>query len=399
MNLFRKIWIFNHSHGKYPDRGRDKLDNYLQRFKEPKDDFQRAFYKYRCQKFDSSKAKSFLYNNFFLYNIASFFVLIPLSLFWYCHSKQKNGNDKNAVRNCAIFASPEIDTSIIPKELTVEFNQIYSISFYDQKITSLMLDTSDMLFIMALVIRYPFNFYFLLKSIMKIAIYRSYIRKYNPMAIIGFFDFDFSSSILTLFCQNNNIEHINIMHGDYFFRLMYAFSRFDRWYVWDEHYIRLFLTLRAGNNKFIISRPPSLFIDVNSLREESRLCDYKYYLGDFDEVELIQIVKNMRKLMDDGYKVKIRAHPRYFGHSSSLLTNYLENDYIEESLEIGTEESLANTKNAIGVNSTVLYQAYLNGINVILDDLVFKEKLSTLATRDYIIFGKPYFLLSDMLRL
>jgi hypothetical protein len=235
MNLLRKIWIFNHSNGKYPDRGRNKLDRYLYNFKEPKDDFQRAFYKYLCQKFDSTKAKSFFYNNYLLYNIVSFFALIPLLLFWHYHPKQKCINDKKINRNCAIFASPEVSTSIIPKELTVEFDTIYNISFYDQKITSLVLDTSDMVFIMVLIIRYPFSFYFLLKSSMKIAIYRSYIKKYNPKAIIGIFDFDFTSSILTLFCQKNNIEHINIMHGDYFFRLMFAFSRFDRWYVWDEH--------------------------------------------------------------------------------------------------------------------------------------------------------------------
>jgi hypothetical protein len=156
--------------------------------------------------------------------------------------------------------------------------------------------------------------------------------------------------------------------------------------------------LRANNNKFIISQPPSLFIDVNSLKEEYQVYDYKYYLGAFDEAELIQIAKNIQKLIDNGYKVKIRAHPRYFRFSSSLLTKYFKNDYIEESSEIGIDESLANTKNAIGVNSTVLYQAYLNGINVVLDDIVYKEELSTLATRDYIILTKPYFLLSDILQ-
>jgi hypothetical protein len=140
-----------------------------------------------------------------------------------------------------------------------------------------------------------------------------------------------------------------------------------------------------------------LFVNIKKYRNQSQLCDYKYYLQTDDELELIKIIENIKILISYGYKVKVRSHPRI--DSSSFLKQYLENNFIEDFREVGIEESLANTKNVIGLYTTVLYQAYMNGINVILDDIVYKNYLSRLKSRDYIICSKPHLLLSEIIKM
>jgi hypothetical protein len=356
---------------------------FLNSLKEPDNDFERSFNQYQCQKYLTNK-RVWLLNN-----VICFILLIPFLLL--CYFKPRKKNIKNYD---AIFTHPHLGRKIIPEELISEFESIYDAMFIDN--IKFNLELKDLKFIKDLIIQYPLNFYFLLKLVVRIAMYRQAIQQYNPKAFIVTADFSFTSSVLTLFLNNNNIEHINVLHGETIFRIRHSFFRFNRCYVWDDHYIKMFCKLRAQENNFIISTPPFLFVNIENHRKESQLYDYKYYLGDFNKSELTQIVDSMNKLVSCGFCIKVRPHPRY--GDLSLLHSLLENKYIEDFKEVSIEESLANTRNVVGFFTTVLYQAYRNGINVVLDDITYKNYESLLISRDYIIYSKPHFLLSKIIR-
>jgi hypothetical protein len=356
---------------------------FLVNLKEPNDDFQRSFNQYLCQKYLGNKKE------YLLYNIGSFILIIPFLIFFILRRQFK----KTIKTKCdAIFVEPVIGRKIIPNELLSEFELIYD-AFYSS--TKIYLQRDDIQFVIKLICCYCFHFYFLLKCIMKVAMYRAIIQQYSPKAFIVSSEYSFTSSVLTAFCNRNGIEHINVMHGEKLFYIRDSFFRFDRCYVYDDHYIKLFYKLRAERNNFFVSHPSSLYIDINKYKNDSQMCDYKYYLANFNEKELRKIISSIQSLIDAGYKIKVRPHPRY--SNLFLLNKYLETIFIEDQNIIGIEESLSNTKNVIGLYSTVLYQAYMNSIPIVFDDITYKDFLSQLKMRDYILYSKQHNLLSEII--
>lgn len=70
---------------------------------------------------------------------------------------------------------------------------------------------------------------------------------------------------------------------------------------------------------------------------------------------------------------------------------------VEDVRKLGIEESLRRTRNAVSVFSTVLNQAYYNGIGVVIDDVSDPQKYSRLAGAHYIMLCKRHRHLSELL--
>ena len=353
---------------------------FLYSLKKANSDIERSYNQYKCQKFINKK------RTFLFYNIVSFLLICPIIIIYIFRPKSK----RRCEINCnAVFANSQ--RKILPSCLKDEYNIIQTVDF-NQKAN---LELKDLRFIFEIIIKKPFSFYFLAKNIIKIAIYRSIIQQYRPYSFLVTSEYSFTSSILTSFCERNNVEHINIMHGEKLFFIRDSFFRFTRCYVFDKHYITLFQKLRANNNNFIVTQPPSLKINIFKYKKERQVYDFTYYLAAYNENQIIDIINILKALVSINYKVKIRPHPRY--SDLSLLNKYIDSIELEDTKTISIEESLASTKNAIGLYTTVLYQAFLNNINIVFDDIVFKEEFKTLWSLDYILISKRYILLSEII--
>ena len=359
----------------------DLQQEFLFNLKQADSDIERSYNQYKCQKFLNNKIM------FFLNNIASFFLLYPLITIYFFRSKSKGKCDIN-YKN--VFANKQVD--ILSSDLIEEYSPIQVIDF-NQKAN---LELKDLRFIIEIIKKYPFSFYFLVKNIIKIAIYRSVIQQYNPRSFIVTSEYSFTSSILTSFCERNNIEHINIMHGEKFFFIRDSFFRFTRCYVFDEHYIDVFHKLRADNNNFIITQPPSLKVNAFNYKKEKQVYDFTYYLATYNENQIKGIINNLKTLTSFNYIVKIRPHPRY--SDLTLLNKYIDKIEIENTKTVSIEESLILTKSAIGLYTTVLYQGFLNNINIVFDDIVFEEEFKALKSLDYILISKKHILLSEIIQ-
>ena len=366
-----KLELSNNSVFGYPV---DKQKQYIAHFPEPKDDFQRSYFQYKCQMRLNKPLVSFLLN------IASLPLLI--FLFFKCGSRQ------NCPQKDSVFFSDGKPENIIPDVLRKDAGEIEVVN---EKKGSLSND--DKKFIIRLWLKYPFSFQFIAKCLLKIQYYSYEIQKSHPKNIVVCNEYSFTSSILTKYCEEQGVKHINVMHGEKLYYMRDSFFRFHECYVWDEHYKNLFVQMRAEPTQFVIAVPPSLkFADEKS---NFKTIDFTYYLGAERGLKLRTIVEAMERMRRSGKKVAIRPHPRYTDLNEIVkVASEIE---LEDCKKMTIEQSLRRTANAVSVYSTVLNQAYNNRIGIVIDDVSDKEKFNLLSERLYVMLKKPHKLLSQML--
>lgn len=315
-----------------------------------------------------------------------FFNLICIPVYWKHKIRTAKKKFELIRKYDLVFHIYNADRSLIPESLLQEFP-----NHYFSESDNMALNSQDLLFIKDLKQRYPNSYYFISKIIAKMAIYRAIIQQYQPGAIATCSEYSFTSSVLTLWLEEQNIEHINFMHGEKLFYARDSFARFSRFYVWDNYYVELLSKLYFPKHSFIVEIPPGLKTEHNKYKNQE--IDLIYYLANETAEELKIIIEAMNILQQKGMKIKLRGHPRYSDYK------YLEKNCPPGMLEekISLEESLSSTKMAASLYSTVLQQAYAKGINIVIDDLKDKKKYQKIIELEYIMLKRPHMLLSQLI--
>lgn len=340
-----------------------KNDNYLVR----------SYYQYICYK------KLIGNVQFFILNVAGYFSFFAILVVFLinCLKIKKKVRDHN-LAICTAFKE-----DIIPDSLSARYSilMIHNSDF--------CLELSDLRFISKILAKYPFSSFFVLKNVLKIAQYRYYIRKYGCQAFIVTSEYSFTSSILTAYCEEQNIKHINIMHGEKFYYIMDSFFSFNECYVWDVHYMNLFISLGAASNQFIIEKPPFYF----EMQRFSGHTGYglKYYLDGTESIEAIQ--KLVDFLGSKFESVIFRAHPLFKDFQA------FEKKHIsyENPKLVKISDSLKNCEYVCAKYSTVLNQASIMNRKIVIDDLSDPKLFQQLKSMNYIMFTKPHIRLSELL--
>ena len=348
---------------------------YLYKQKEPKNNIERSFFQYKAQ------MKLCGWWRKVLVNIGA----IPFLVFYYF----KKSSKKIIVNKAdAVFVRDGLPCNVMQESLRKEFFVIEVDAIEGNKLTS-----RDRRYIFKLSLKHPFSWLFLLKTIIKIMRYRWIIDTYNPKALIVCNEYSFTSSLLTEFCNQNDVELINVMHGEKLFFIRDSFFKFNRCYIWSEFYKELFTELRADSNQFIVEIPPSLkFASV----EAEKTVDYTYYLQMQKGEELAKIVETLSAISKRGDRVAVRPHPRYTNLDElKALINDVHIE-IESCKEITIENSILRTKNVISLYSTVLLQAYINGVNIVIDDISNKDDYLKLVNLKYVMLNAEHKLLSNI---
>ncbi len=357
----------------------DTQKSFLKSLPEPINLIERSYYQYLCQ------AKQLPMYLRIIQNIAAIIYIpfyIPLKFRKPIEVKQSNGN-------LAVFISGSNDFSYIPNSLKREFDEIIHVGYGSPN--SLLLE--ELKFIKNFSVKYWYKPYFLIKCIMKIGLYSEQIRKHNPKAIITFAEFSFTSSVLTEYCNLYGIEHINIMHGEKLYNIRNSFVGFNSYYVWDTHYVELHIKLRAMRSQFIIEQPE--FLDLYLEKSLGTKYNLTYYLGAEDNRTIHRIANILSKLDYTKDSISIRPHPRY--SNKKIINKIFDGFTIEDNGITTIQESLSRTNLVVSLNSTVLYQAIINGKVIVIDDLSNPNKYERLKDLDYICMKKPHKLLSSMI--
>lgn len=350
-----------------------KQREYLARMPEPRSLIQRSWLQYRCQ--------MMLYGNttkVFL-NILSLPSMLVLML-CPCAKSKMNVSDNylsmHVGTSRAVFLREGKDKKVLPESLLTEFNVLDG----DDGVGGLLLK-EDKRFIRRLLKEHPFSWHYIFKIQLKIAQYRCLVETYNPTALICCSEYSFASSAATQWCHLNQLQHINVMHGDKLFYIRDSFFSFDRCYVWSKEYIKLFHSLRAEQKQFVVEIPPALSFKTGGAFPKK---DFTYYLGSESGERLEKINHALSVLVSRGHIVTVRPHPRY-SNKEEIQAIFLKSIAIEDPQKTTIEESLNNTRVSVSLYSTSLLQAYFNGIEACIDDFSDPERYEALIERDYIL--------------
>lgn len=349
---------------------------YLMRFPEPKDDIERSYYQYKCQ--------VFFYKWYVVLglNIAA----LPMLLL-YLLKKNDNKNDEKQDAHKAVFFNDGKPFNIVPDEYEYKHN----IEVISEKKENL--NKKDKKFFFTVFARHPFSWYFLLKNLIKIRFYSYEINTKKIDDIVACDEYSFTSSVLTAYCNYYGKRHINVMHGEKLFFIRDSFFRFDKCYVWDEHYVKLFRELRADLKQFAVALPDSFrFMDESA----EKTVDFTYYLASEHGEKLETIIKSLMILVSKGYCIAVRPHPRY-SDMQEIRNLVKDRLLIEDTRELTIEASLLRTRHAVSLYSTVLNQALNNGVIIVIDDVADSGLYNKLQSLDYIMLSKEHLLLSDVL--
>lgn len=351
---------------------------FLESLPEPEDLLERSYAQYRCQ---MMLERPILRAG---YQLAAM-LLLPI----YQRQLLRRPAPRKGETADAVFAFDGPDT-ILPCSLRQEFPDIRQVRDFQN---ALFLTREDCSFLRELARRYPTAFYFRFKCMAKLAMYRSLYETYRPKAIIVSEEYSYTSSFLTEYGHRLGVEHINVMHGDKLYDIHDTFFCFDRCYIWDQFYRDLFCELRAEPTQFRMEMPPSMQPwEKPSTPPE---VDLTYYLQAESTEQCVQIAAALHTLQARGMVIAVRPHPL---HCDDTLLEIFSGFALEMPGDCSIEQSILRTKCAVSLYSTVLLQASINGVAVVIDDLTAPERFAQLKSLRYIMLDKPHGLLSALLQ-
>ena len=350
---------------------------FLNSLGEAKDDIDRGYKQYLCQKqLVIPKCKRVLFN------IVGASAILFVSLYFLI---KRLFTKKTTHLDCLI------EKKGMPEVVPLEVREKYHPTEAYEDGTSLGI--SDLGFLWKMICRAPCQPYFVFKAMMNIARYSHLIYKYSPKVMIQFGEFSFSGTVLTAYCHRFGVKHVDVMHGEKLFFIRDAFFHYDEIYVWHQHYADLLKSLKAESTQFRIALPPSMHIDSKQYLNPKAYADYKYYLAIFNEAQMRNIVESMAFAKKEGKSVKYRPHPRY--SDMDVLKKYVSENNIEDPRVVPIQESIANLGCAVGSYTTVMVQAYFSGKQVLMDDVTFSNQYEKLIELQYILSGDNFEKLSN----
>ncbi|EJP18709.1 hypothetical protein HMPREF1140_2485 [Lachnoanaerobaculum sp. ICM7] len=356
----------------------DKQRKYIEKLGNPRDEIERSYFQYKCQMQFNGKGITFLLN------LISFPVAI---IYWFKYGKKGQVNQMEP--KSLVFFRDGKPENILPKSLKNKYDTIES-----NPVEGTLLTEKDKKFIKKIIYRYPFSWQFILKCLIKIGRYSFAIEEYSPKAIAVCAEYSFTSSVLTAYCKQRNIKHIDVMHGEKMYYMRDSFFKFDECYIWDEYYGKVLTSMKADRNQFVVEVPASLKFDEELPRIQKY--DYTYYLGAESEDVLKKIAKILEKLYKNGKRISIRPHPRY--SNMELVKKIFAFANVEDTKKISIEQSLLQSGAAISLYSTVLNQALYNSIPIVIDNMSNPENFAKLKELGYVCLYKEYELLSNVMR-
>lgn len=341
-------------------------NDFLKKMKEPNDDIDRSYNQFRGRHFFYHGFKEIAAETISVFALPVYVIYCIIQYIFRARAVQ----EMQAVGDFNKFEE------VIPNSLREEFeinNSVWN--------KGRILSCNDVLLLCKIFLRHPVPC-FVFKTAIKLSYYKYMICCYHPKAIIVHNEASYVGSILTKYCNDFGIEHINVQHGEKLYYIGNAYFRYNRCYVWGEHYKQMFLNLKAEPSQFRIEIPESFNINVEKHFKNEYYSDYKYYLQVYDENQLRSIIKSLDFVLRKYETYKFRPHPRF--SNIKLLESLVDKSRIEYPNEVPILESIASTKYAVGSFTTVLNQAYYANIEVIFDDVTYKDTFDKLGDLNYI---------------
>lgn len=362
----------------------DEWRNFLNSIPEPKDDLEQSYAKYR--------ARMHYFSAFYivLANISAIFAFIfSINIF-----SKKHPIDPIGDKFLLVKADTVHYNDIIPNDIYETYGASFDINKPNKSDWYLSNQAKNIL--KSSFKKYPFKFYFNFMLFKELAMYSTLVDRFKPNAIVTYVnERNIASPILTKLFEENGVEYISFMHGEYLLNLIQAYMKFSKFYVWDEHYIDMFENyLNCTIEEYPVYTPKKYSNDDI----DNSNADYfiTYYFGAESSERIKNSSEIFKALKANGFKCKIRPHPRR--SNIEAIYEAFSDFEIENTEDISIEKSLSNTQHAVGLSSTVLSEALHGGVSVILDDISEPKRFKSLEDRKYILLESEHELLSNLIK-
>ena len=355
----------------------------------PNDYIDESYNKYRCRKYYFQNYKLFFLN----------IVCFPLYLWMRFHLLGKKQHSVNPDRGKLIIEIKEdVDyKDVLPHQFYDDYSNIEYVKSEksSRNIRKLEFTQEAKNIFKKVIKRHPLAFYYLLWVGKELSKHSKYIKEYNPSATAVYIEErNIASPILRQLYESTNRKYISFMHGMYLLQLIQGFMGFTEYYIWDKEYETTFSQLLKCNIKnYILYKPIKLQKKWN-LQNDNPEYYCTYYLSG-ESKESIKLLRDIFEQFDkSGKKCLVRPHPRV--SHWELIHRFFPENMIENFQEISLEQSLKRTKYVLGLETTVLAEAYCEGKEIVIDDITNRDKYLNLKKRKMITLKWPHLLLSNL---
>lgn len=394
-SFFSKIYKYFNSKAVHTNDSKNKMPLnkqkiFLQKFSEPVDDYERSYFKYKCFIKYHYYGRSW---QLILYNLGAMFIYPFLHYKLLKKGREASNRNEADAFDAVVENVPRLpNKDVIPIEIAQQYENVIDIE--EIKYGNAFLNPSSEKICSELKKRYFKNFYFRVIVMLKLAQFTQYLEDYSPSAIVFYScEREFAGPLQTLLCEQNDARYESFMHGDYLYTLAFAFQRYSLYYVWDQAYEKMFDELRCSSPMKAYT-PDKLKGIAKKL--DDRECRYfaTYYFSAESKDSVKKIGEVFDKFQGLDLRCKIRPHPRF--SNLKLLNEVFSDIEIEDTTSISVADSITNSLYIIGLNTTVLSQAYFSDKEIVIDDISNREEYLELESRGYIMMSRPHWLLSEL---
>ena len=367
-----------------------KWRKYINHFDPPADNIELSYIRYLCRMYCFSFPKKLVMN---LFGLAA----LPIELYFILTARDSNHVPR---KNYAVIERardiPDY-SDVVPEMIFDEYRNIETINNYNNKFGKLNKRAKKKL--LHCMKTHPLSFFYIYFVYMELVTHSYIIDNYNPETTFVYInERNIASPIITELYEDEGRRFCSFMHGEYPLQLMTAFMKFSEYYVWDNTYIDMFQNdLHCDIETYHVYVPKKLQKKWE-LEKYIPEYDFTYYFSGESSESVRKVAELFIKLNSQGKKCSVRPHPRDMLHRKLLEDTFKNTDIpIEDATSLSLHDSLARTKYVIGLQSTVLSEAYVEGKQIVLDDISDTEHYELLKAQKFIMFSKKHKLFSEII--
>lgn len=352
----------------------------------PKDGIDVAYNKHKCKMSYFPKASKLCMN---LFSLGALVLALPYIIRPKKLLSPANNNRLLLVRDRRI--RPD---DIFPQDLHTRFEAIDEIEQKDPSVGILCKQASQLFW--KCVRRHPFSFWLNFLILKELSIHSRYLLNNDVKAAAMYaIESNVAFPVVTQLYEETGRSLICFMHGEYIWQMIHAYMKFTEYYVWDELYEDIFKNeLNCQVGKYILYTPKKLTKkwDLENVNPE-HFCTY-YFSGESSE-SIRKIAGIFSEFQAKGLTCKVRPHPRFVVHVKEIFESF-EGIEIEMPKEVSLQESLSKAEYVVGLASTVLSEASIEGRKIVVDDISNVEQYQSLKQRRAMVLSRKHILLSEL---
>ena len=364
----------------------DEWYRFLEALPEPKDCYEAVYNKYCCRNLHYSASKK---------KVLDLAAYAPLKAAMRYVSKTEKTLPELSGNTLLIEIRKDIDyREVLPKELPKKYTALKTTEIAEVDYNDLTVEAKALF--MELRRRYSREYYLQLFVLRKLAIHSRYLKEFNPAATAVFvYERNVATPLIRKLYEDSGRRFISFMHGEYLLQIIQAYMGFSEYYVWDKMYIPMFRDdLRCQIGEYFVTTPLKL-TKKWKLEEIEPTVFCTYYFSGESTASIQRISELFRKLKAEGKDVRVRPHPRY--SHLKLISQSFDPEMIEDPHTVSMEESLARTRYVVGLHTTVLSEAQVEGRTAVIDDIGDPEQFKNLKKRKFVVLEREHRLLSEII--